>query len=63
MRDVLLGNQRNTQEHKNLTAAGPGTGLESRLGLCPALPAPVDKDKDKDKDKDLNQNVRASMQM
>ena len=39
MRNVLLGNQRNTQENKNLTSAGQAQGLRvpSRTLPCPWL--------------------------
>ena len=40
MRDVLLGNERNTQKSKNLTAAGQAQGLRvpSRTLPCPCQP-------------------------
>ena len=62
MRDVLLGNQRNTQENLELDRCWSGTGLESPVpDFALSLPAPADRDKDKNKD--LKHNVLASMQI
>ena len=37
MRDVLLGNQRNTQELKNLTAAGQAQGGIQTIGILQGM--------------------------
>ena len=66
MRDVLLGNQRNTQKNKNLTAAGQAQGLrvQSRTLPCPCQPLLTeDKDKDKrQKTKDKRQKTKDKRQ-
>ena len=60
MRDVLLGNQRNTQEHKNLT--GSGTGLESPFSdsALPCEPQLTETETETETETDLKQNVGRS---
>ena len=57
MRDVLLGNQRYTQENKNTIATGQAQGLRvlARALPCPVLPQ---LDRDTDRDRDFTHNVR-----